>query len=886
MRNTFMGILKIALLQALFWQSNLWSAAPVKQALIGQNYWLNVDPVWDQVEDMKPEIIRVGGIEFNSNYYGTSWYDEVLDNIESAGAAPMIQISEQWSSSQRASLLQHFVNTGRDIPYFSIGNEPDHNNRVSDVDDIINYYNTLGKEIRLYFPDAILIGPCWANFYDGFIRDHYFPFIDGTKNTRDHNGNYILNVFSFHTYASAYGSGGVPLFNLETFENRMDILLPKLAEVNNSRPQDEQLSWSVTELHTTYNNDSINVGGTKYAVPESHKTYNFYAGQYFAQIYGYAMKNGAFGIMPWSLIEGEQNRNFGDLGIFDHDYIPRSTYHHTQFLTENLKETAIGVSNNMDGLEVISMADETGVTLLLMNTQSTSYSFTLQLNTQSNPSSKFYVLTNADLDSQRPESIEGKTTLLLSFASDGTLLKRISYSQEDAENRTPPHEEEGFSIQLLPGKIEAEDYSDQWGLQTEECFDLNGGENLGWTSTGDWVEYTIDAEYSGNYTLEYRIASLNGNASFSTSLDGVYQQETLIASTEGWQNWESLYADIYLEKGQHTLRIDVTAPGFNLNWIDAAYNSQPPQLEFLLPEDNTFAESDPINFEVQASHPSGISFVELYLNDSYIRRENIAPYEWSDDELQNLPAGTYTISALAVSASQDSGTSQFIFTILPPQIPTPEISFTDISDGQIFFTDGSQTVHVETQHEDGISNVILYLNNDFVRQENIAPYDWYDLDLCTLNPGSYELKAIATTPSGIQDSLVYTIHVQNPVNEPEDITPEEPEITPPAEEPQDSTDTETPEEIPQECEACLSISDITLRDAFIEFNWIGETLPSGLNFIVTNAQGAVVRTFYEQNIHFDFNNIWIKDHHQLDNGVYLLSILWDSQILQSLSFIK
>jgi len=660
----------------------------VNQALIGQNYWLSVDQVWGQVGDMKPEIIRVGGIAYNETYKGTTWYDNVLNNIETAGASPMVQISEQWTDAQVLELLQHFKNTQRKIDYFSIGNEPDHNNRVSkviyvngvaktvvDVDAIVAYYNRLGPIIRQYYPNSILIGPCWANFYDSFITDYYKPFIDGTKNTKDANGKYLLNVFSFHTYASTYANSGIPLYDLSTFEARMNILLPKIVEVNATRPADEQLSWSVTEFHTTYNNDNINVGGTVYAVPTSHKTYSFYAGQFFAQMYGYAMVHGAFGMMPWSIIEGATNRNFGDLGIFDHDFKPRSTYYHTQMLAANLRSAAVASTSTKTDVEVVAMHDATGTTVMVMNTQKNTYAFTLSLDINSSATNALVVKVDAGSSAQIIDNIGQETTLLFLFDANGNALKKISYSAADADYavRKDPTVTLFVPVQnythTVPGKMEAEEYSNMAGLQTQTTTDSLGGQNLGYTSVGDSAEYAIKAMYNGYYKLDFRVASLAGGAGLSLSIDGVEVIADLaIESTQDWQKWTTLSDTISLASGAHTLKFKVLRAGFNINWINFSLVPVRPQLSFIALTD-TLTEGNDLEVHMDASHPAGVEKIDLYLNGVLIRTEMLAPYDWYDAKLKNLAMGEYNLNAIATSTRGETAELTKTITVKSLQDP-------------------------------------------------------------------------------------------------------------------------------------------------------------------------------------------------------------------------
>ncbi|MEN8249429.1 MAG: carbohydrate-binding protein [Bacteroidota bacterium] len=124
----------------------------------------------------------------------------------------------------------------------------------------------------------------------------------------------------------------------------------------------------------------------------------------------------------------------------------------------------------------------------------------------------------------------------------------------------------------LPGKLQAENYFEMSGLQTEECTDAGAGLNIGYTDTGDYADYYVNIEEEGDYNINFRVAAQSSRGSIGLYiLNGEIEEEiitTQLPVTGGWQNWES-HADIgYLPKGFHTLRLKVISRGFNLNWIE------------------------------------------------------------------------------------------------------------------------------------------------------------------------------------------------------------------------------------------------------------------------------------------------------------------------------
>ena len=124
------------------------------------------------------------------------------------------------------------------------------------------------------------------------------------------------------------------------------------------------------------------------------------------------------------------------------------------------------------------------------------------------------------------------------------------------------------TVYKVPGKIEAEQFSNQYGIQTENTGDTGGGLNLGWIDANDWMEYTIDVASDTIYNATFRCASPNSPAgAVSILVDGVKIGSVSFTGTGAWQTYESFSKDIPLKAGKHILKLLVTTSGFNFNWF-------------------------------------------------------------------------------------------------------------------------------------------------------------------------------------------------------------------------------------------------------------------------------------------------------------------------------
>lgn len=115
--------------------------------------------------------------------------------------------------------------------------------------------------------------------------------------------------------------------------------------------------------------------------------------------------------------------------------------------------------------------------------------------------------------------------------------------------------------------IEAENFSAQNGVQVEACSE--GGYNVGWIETGDWMAYNnINFPSSGNYRIEYRVASPSGGSlSADLNAGGTVLGQVNVPATGGWQNWTTVSHTVNVNAGTYNFGVFAQAGGWNINWI-------------------------------------------------------------------------------------------------------------------------------------------------------------------------------------------------------------------------------------------------------------------------------------------------------------------------------
>ena len=134
------------------------------------------------------------------------------------------------------------------------------------------------------------------------------------------------------------------------------------------------------------------------------------------------------------------------------------------------------------------------------------------------------------------------------------------------------------AIQFLPvpGKIEAEDFETQSGIELENTTDIGGGQNISYLDEGDYLDYFINVAQTGTYQVDFRTAAESEMGGVELQLIEANGNATPIKNltfpvTGGWQTWTNTITSVSLPAGQLQLRVLITAPLFNVNWFEFSF---------------------------------------------------------------------------------------------------------------------------------------------------------------------------------------------------------------------------------------------------------------------------------------------------------------------------
>jgi hypothetical protein len=115
--------------------------------------------------------------------------------------------------------------------------------------------------------------------------------------------------------------------------------------------------------------------------------------------------------------------------------------------------------------------------------------------------------------------------------------------------------------------IQAENFNRMKGVYPGNAYDTGGGQKIGVTEAGGWMEYKINTLKPGSYSIRFRVASRTGEGQFELRIGDTVLTAVNVPKTLDWQNWTTVNATIRLPAGVSTLRVFAIKGGYNLNWM-------------------------------------------------------------------------------------------------------------------------------------------------------------------------------------------------------------------------------------------------------------------------------------------------------------------------------
>lgn len=236
-----------------------------------------------------------------------------------------------------------------------------------------------------------------------------------------------------------------------------------------------------------------------------------------------------------------------------------------------------------------------------------------------------------------------------------------------------------FKSMTLPGTVQAEDFDkggdgvtyhdansnkegDASSYRSDcEGVDIvngNGGKAIGYTSTDEWLEYTVNVTQAGYYTYEAVASSGTTGSGFRLDLsdfDGLTRLTENISvpqtASNDWGTYKTLTGRtlIPLKEGDQVIRLTITGSSCNIDKINFKHVEVDNTLNMKItatPSTATVSEVTTFNLTpVNAKRDSAIANVRLYINGSLAATMKSRPFQYN---YRPSAKGTVTVSAIAV----------------------------------------------------------------------------------------------------------------------------------------------------------------------------------------------------------------------------------------------
>ena len=267
--------------------------------------------------------------------------------------------------------------------------------------------------------------------------------------------------------------------------------------------------------------------------------------------------------------------------------------------------------------------------------------------------------TDSILISYNGNSLKSTDNEQLSVFSDKLVNNTISFVHE------------------IPGKIEAEHYFFQKGMELENTSDEGGGLNIGSLDNGDYADYYVDIQTTGTYNVTYRAAADPGYAPLggqvelsiydSISNSFTFLQNVILSPTTGWQDWENTSKAVNLDSGKYQIRLKILGGPFNLNWFsfDDSVSVGIPIPGYVQAED--FVYQDGISLEMTIDEGGGqnigyldsADYVDYIINVTKTGLYNLSYRVASDGSQDYANGGTIKLLLMEDSVSEELHTVSF-----------------------------------------------------------------------------------------------------------------------------------------------------------------------------------------------------------------------------------
>lgn len=220
--------------------------------------------------------------------------------------------------------------------------------------------------------------------------------------------------------------------------------------------------------------------------------------------------------------------------------------------------------------------------------------------------------------------------------SNGTISKTTTTAKVKVTKKFVPYRASYTGTPInLPGRIEVENFDkgsqqvtyyeiDQDGdpasnpyrtdapsVDITTCTDGTNCRRLGYTTNGEWEEYTVNVTNTGTYAFDVRYATTESTTKYSMNLDGVkLVPAKSVTSSGSWDTWKTqTTSNVSLNAGTHILRFLFESADLDVNYVDVRLLTTTALEDQLLTE-GLFVQNNQLTWT--SSNESGHARIALY----------------------------------------------------------------------------------------------------------------------------------------------------------------------------------------------------------------------------------------------------------------------------------
>ena len=394
-------------------------------------------------------------------------------------------------------------------------------------------------------------------------------------------------------------------------------------------------------------------------------------------------------------------------------------------------------------------------------------------------------MTEAPYSTEFTPETPGKYNLkAIVYAKDGSTFERLS-GVTAYEPRSPYKD----IIATIPGTIEAENFdAGAEGMSYHDSdtkvegdgnyrtngggVDIvkgNGGYAIGYTNSGEWLEYTVDVTEAGTYEFDAIVSSGATNSSFSLALntdEGLKELTGSIAvpclKSNDWNTYSTVHGrlSIPLEAGKQIIRINITGSSCNIDKIKLQHLDVDDNMKVAIvadPAPATVGEQTTIAVDA-SSETSTIAKVNVYVGDVLLKSITSAPFE---TQYKPTAKGSYKILAEAIDA--DGKISKLVtYNLTVNNKRTPyksNVTIPGIVEAENFDKGGEGlTFHDSDSNDEAKSNYRSDNEGVDIKKASNGGYvlgwtsldEWYEYTVDVKQAGKYSCDAVVS--SGLSGS--------------------------------------------------------------------------------------------------------------------------------------